>query len=181
MIEQIKTRRSHFLNEFNGNKAPDLLIHKLLEAAMWAPSHKLTLPFRFVVISSSKLLPFSETILDSIQSKQLEMEASKLAKIHSLPEKLSHVIALVLKPSNRVPLWEEYACLGAAVQNMHLILNEEPQFGGYWTTGNESNQTQIRTFLKLSEDEIHCGYFFIGGISTKRTTSKRPNPIQEWL
>ncbi len=181
MLQKLKSRRSHFLKEFNGDHAPKELITELLDAAIWAPSHKLTLPFKFVVYEPAKLNLLAQKIQESFIQTQKEPQADKIAKIASYPTKLSHAIAIILIPSHKVPLWEEYAALGAAVQNMYLMLSEQPNFGGYWTTGNEMNQPIIREFLSLHPEEIHCGYFFIGGINEKRSIANRPQTDVLWF
>ncbi len=181
MLQKLKTRRSHFLKEFNGQIAPKQLISELLDAAIWAPSHKLTLPFRFVVFEPDQLELFSKKIRESYIQTQQEPQNDKLAKMATYPKKLSHAIAIILKPSNKVPLWEEYASLGAAVQNMYLMLSEQLHFGGYWTTGNEMDQPVMREFLSLNPEEIHCGYFFIGGINEKRSVANRPQTDVIWF
>lgn len=180
MLKQIKERRSHFLKEFNGSVAPDTLIDTLLEAANWAPSHKLTLPFRFVVFRNTKLPELTAAISQSYQHQQEVPDQSKLDKIQSWNNKVSHAIALILKPSNKIPLWEEHAALGAAIQNCYLMLGEQDSFGGYWTSGNETNAPKMREFLKLQPHEIHCGYFLIGGIDVKRTLAQRPDVDVIW-
>jgi hypothetical protein len=123
----------------------------------------------------------ADAIQNSFVNRNPEPLIDKLLKIQSLPEKLSHAIAIILKPSHKVPLWEEYASLGAAVQNMYLMVSESTEFGAYWTTGNESNAPMMRETLQLSPEEIHCGYFFIGGIDTKRTVAQRPQSEVVWI
>jgi len=181
MLHEIQNRRSHFLKEFNGTNAPKDFVQNILNAAIWAPSHKLTLPFRFVVYGPESLSVMADAIQNSFVNRNPEPLIDKLLKIQSLPEKLSHAIAIILKPSHKVPLWEEYASLGAAVQNMYLMVSESTEFGAYWTTGNESNAPMMRETLQLSPEEIHCGYFFIGGIDTKRTVAQRPQSEVVWI
>ena len=181
MLKQIQDRRSHFLKEFNGEKAPDELINTLLNAAIWAPSHKLTLPFRFVVYGPKKLPLFAQQIESSYRNRHADPKNDKIAKMQYFPNKLSHAIAIILKPSQKVTIWEEYASLGAAIQNIYLTLCESETFGGYWTTGNEIDAPMMRNALKISSKEIHCGYFFIGGINTKRTLAQRPEPEVNWM
>jgi nitroreductase len=180
MLKQIQHRRSHFLKEFNGKKAPDELIQTVLNTAVWAPSHKLTLPFRFTVFGPEKLQLISETVLKSYHSRNSETDDAKIAKIQSWPNKLSHIIAIILKPSGKVPLWEEYASLGAAVQNMYLMIGEQSEYGAYWTTGNEMDAPLIREVLDLQDQEIHCGYFFVGGINEQRQQANRPPTEVTW-
>jgi hypothetical protein len=39
----------------------------------------------------------------------------------------------------------------------------------------------MRETLQLSPEEIHCGYFFIGGIDAKRTAAQRPPSPVIWI
>ena len=181
MLHAIQNRRSHFLKEFNGTKAPKDFVQNILNAAIWAPSHKLTLPCRFVVYGPESLSVMAAAIQNSFVNRNPEQLTDKLNKIESLPEKLSHAVALILNPSHKIPLWEEYATLGAAVQNMYLMVSESAEFGAYWTTGNETNAPMMRETLQLSSEEIHCGYFFIGGIDIKRTAAQRPTSPVIWI
>jgi hypothetical protein len=61
------------------------------------------------------------------------------------------------------------------------MVSESSEFGAYWTTGNETNAPMMRETLQLSPEEIHCGYFFIGGIDAKRTAAQRPPSPIKWI
>ena len=180
MLAFIKERRSHFLREFNGKKAPDSIIQEMLESSIWAPSHRLTLPFRYEVFPPNQLGYLSTAIESSYRKNGVDINPLKIEKIQSFSDKLSHAIAIIFKPSGKVPEWEEYASLGAALQNMYLQLSSHEKFGGYWTTGNEINSVIMREFLQLEDSEVHCGYFFIGGIDNKRTKATRPAVDVKW-
>ncbi len=176
----ISSRRSHFAKEFNGKIAPKSLIQQTLENANWAPSHKLTLPWHFVVFEGQKI----EQLVFQIEQIQVgsnpNFPQEKREKLKKLPLQLSHAIAICLKPSNIIPLWEEYCSLGAAVQNMYLTLNAVNDFGGYWTSGNATNTPEMKTYLQLEETDLHLGFFFIGGIDTKRSHSTRKEVSAIW-
>lgn len=180
MLEIIRNRRSHFLKEFNGKKADKLLINGLLETTVWAPSHRLTLPFRFHVFGPEKITQLAQLIEESYTINNTSVDPLKIEKFRSYPIKLSHAIAIVFKPTGKVPEWEEFASLGAAVQNMYLQLSTQNAFGGYWTTGNESNSDILRRHMGLLDSEVHCGCFFIGGINTQRTEANRPPADVAW-
>jgi len=176
----IETRRSHFTKEFNGAVAPKSLIETLVNNANWAPSHKITLPWHFVVFEGHSMQILTNKILE-IQTKQNpNLDEAKISKIKSIPQKVSHIIAICLKPSHIVPLWEEYCSIGAAVQNMYLTLNTQDDFGGYWTTGNATNTKEMKVHLGLEEIHEHLGFFFIGGIDKKRTLAHRNAVGVEW-
>lgn len=174
----LKSRRSHFLKEFNGQIAPELLIDKLIENAQWAPNHKLTLPWKFIVFKNENLFELGNIVIDSLQEKLSE---EKISKIKSWPNKISHMIAICMTPSQNTPEWEEIAAIGAAIQNMYLTLNSIDNFGGYWTTGNATNHETMRAFLSLPENTVHLGFFVIGGIDHKRTEAHRTIHTTEYF
>lgn len=45
----IRHRRSVFQAEYTGEKVDDAIINQMLENANWAPTHKMTEPWRFIV------------------------------------------------------------------------------------------------------------------------------------
>ncbi len=180
ITQLIETRRSHFTKEFNGKIADKSLIHQLLSNAHWAPSHKLTLPWHFIIFEGQKIDELAKNICNIQLATNPNIPQEKIDKINLLPSKLSHAIAICLKPSHKIPLWEEYCAVGAAVQNMYLTLNALSDFGGYWTTGNGTNTIEMKKYLELSENDEHLGFFFIGGIDQKRTLTKRDAQTVVW-
>lgn len=176
----IETRRSHFTKEFNGQIASNDLISQMISNAHWAPSHKLTLPWHFIVFEQPKIEELAMKIMDIQLASNPNVPQEKIDKIKLLPSQLSHAIAICLKQSHKIPLWEEYCAVGAAVQNMYLTLNTVSDFGGYWTSGNGTNTKEMKKYLGLSDNDEHLGFFFVGGINEKRTLSKREAQTVVW-
>ena len=56
----LKGRRSVFPKDYTGEKVEDSVIHQLLENANWAPTHKLTEPWRFVVFANEAVKQFNK-------------------------------------------------------------------------------------------------------------------------
>lgn len=55
--ELIAKRRSIFPRDFTGEAVPREVIEQMLEAANWAPTHKKTQPWRFVVLGTALHVP----------------------------------------------------------------------------------------------------------------------------
>ncbi len=72
--EVIKTRRTVKPAKMNGKIVPDEEVKKLLELADWAPTHKHTEPWRFIVYSGTKAREFvsnqTHYIIINIQSEK---------------------------------------------------------------------------------------------------------------
>src|SRR5690606_23646915 len=55
LSELIKNRRSVFQAEYSGEPVDDAVIERMLENANWAPTHKMTEPWRFIVFKGEGL------------------------------------------------------------------------------------------------------------------------------
>jgi len=53
--ELVRQRRSVYPKDYTGAIVPDSVIEQMLENANWAPNHKLTEPWRFVVFTGTGL------------------------------------------------------------------------------------------------------------------------------
>src|SRR5690606_17505299 len=118
----IKERRSTFQNGFTGEKVDDTIVRQMLENANWAPTHKLTEPWRFVVYTGDGLKQLAErqasyykTYTQADGSYKEERYQNLLTK----PMLSSHIIVIGMKRDEKksVPEIEEAGAVFCAVQN----------------------------------------------------------------
>lgn len=161
----IKSRKSTYPKQFSGENIERNTLVKWLEMANWAPNHKLTEPWRFIVYSESSLneLVDEHKELYLTQTPQDAINEAKLSMFKLVKEKTSHIVALVcqLDEAKRIPEWEEIAATAMAVQNLYLAMNSL-NICGYWSTGNGTNSNAMREMLQLSESQVHLGWFYLG-------------------
>lgn len=171
----IQTRRSHFVKEFTGELVPGELLVRMLANAKMAPSHKLTLPWRFNVFSGEE----KRTLCAAMEKYYLEetpaekFVQAKLDKIRTYKDKISHIISIGMHPSGLVPEWEELAATAMAVQNMWLTLSDEPNAAGYWTSGNGTGSETMKKITGLDAGDKQLGFFFLGMVEHKRWEAVR--------
>lgn len=159
----IRTRRSVFTQQFIEKEVPETILHEILENANWAPTHRLTEPWRFKVIrgeSRKRLGIFLSEKYRSIEPKEL-FSVAKYEKLKMNPQKADTVIAICLQrdAKNRVPEWEELASVAMAVQNLWLSAHAHG-VGGYWSTPELISN--FREFHPLAEGETCIGFFYLG-------------------
>ena len=177
IFDAIKNRRSHFVKEFTGEKLDDAVVERMLEAAHWAPSHKLTLPWRYTVFAGRQMEELCETMVEYYErfTPEQKFNAQKLEKIKTYSSKISHIISMGMKRNDSVPEWEEIAAMGAAAQNMYLVLEEFPNAAGYWTSGNGTGSEFMKNYTGLVPEDRHLGFFLLGHVDHKRTLATREN------
>jgi nitroreductase len=162
----IASRRSVFPKQFEpGEVIPDEIIWQALENANWAPSHKLTEPWRFTVFTGEglkKLAEESAAIYKQYAGEKFRQ--NKYEQLLTTPLQCSHVIAIGCKRhKNDLPEMEEIASVACAVQNIYLTVAAYG-IGGYWSTGGITFIPEAKPLFDLGPDDILMGFFYLGYI-----------------
>ncbi|WP_432708080.1 nitroreductase family protein [Pedobacter sp.] len=174
----IKRRRSIFPNSYTTEEVPVTLIKQILESANYAPTHKLTEPWRFRVYRNAGKDRLGEALAEIY--KQRTPEGKFLQKKYdSIKEKVNSASAVIvicaeLHP-DQVPEWEEIAAVACAVQNMALTA-EALHVGAYWSS--PEILPYLKGFLELSDQEKCYGLFYVGNHNEKPREANR-TPIEE--
>jgi nitroreductase len=173
----IKRRRSIFPISYTKQEIPVEVISQILESANYAPTHKLTEPWRFVVFRNEGKWKLGEQ-LARLYKENTPAASFLQKKYDSITEKVrqsSCVIAInaQLNP-DKLPAWEEIAALACAVQNMALTA-EALNVGAYWSSPEMISY--LGDFLQLGENEKCFGLFYMGYHNEEVRPAKR-TPIE---
>jgi len=158
----IKGRRSIFPASYIKKEIPTAIIKHILESANYAPTHKLTQPWRFVVIRKEAKNRLGET-LGKLYKKLTDADKFLQKKHDSFLEKTSQaecILAINIQfHPNKLPAWEEIAAVSCAVQNMALTA-KTLGVGTYWSSPTLIDD--LDDFLGLIENEKCFGLFYMG-------------------
>ena len=176
----IQNRRSVFVNQFEqGKQIPDEIVMQLLENANWAPTHKRTEPWRFMVFTGEglkKLAAFQAELYKKTRGDKFKQAVYD--KLLLTPTQCSHVISIGMKRSTTVdiPEMEEIAAVACAVQNLYLSTTAYG-LGGYWTTGGITFDEEAKEFFQLGPADKLLGFFYLGYIAVPAVKGTR-SPIE---
>ncbi|BDD07675.1 hypothetical protein FUAX_01070 [Fulvitalea axinellae] len=164
--EIIKKRRSIFPAMYTGETVSDEVVSKMIENAHWAPVHKRTYPWRFVVFKGDSLKELAEyqaNIYKEKAEKAGDFDEAKYKMFLEKPLLASHIVAIGMKrdEKERVPEIEEVEAVACAVQNMYLTAAAHG-VGVYWGTGGMTYSEEAKPFLNLGEKDKFLGYLFVG-------------------
>jgi len=180
----LKARRSIFPKDYNhlGRTITDEDIKFILEAANWAPTHKRTEPWRFVVIRGAGIESLLTATIEGNRVATIEERGGETFEewhagfLESIEKKwrpcdvfISLGMLRQANPDKRLPEWEEVAAVACAAQNMHLMATALG-LAGYWSSWNEVGRDSgaMASFLGLSkQDGDRCLGFFVLGSSDK--------------
>ncbi len=181
----IRDRRTIYPEQYSTRKIHKEQIELLLNNAIWAPTHGMTQPWRFIVFQDNALNELSEamgnTYLSEIpKEKQID---SKLGKLISRPKLASAVIAIILhrEEDTRISEDDDFAAISCAVQNMHLTATAQG-IGAFWSTPAIIRFERFNEFLGLSKEQRCVGLFYLGYPSIEWPKGQR-KPIEyltEW-
>jgi nitroreductase len=174
----IRERRSVFPNMYVGRPIERETIEQILENANWAPSHKLTFPWRFKVMTGNALQRLSAHLGAYYQQHTPDALFSemKLKKSMQKPLQSGCVIAICMEISGLVPEWEELAAVACAVQNMWLTC-AALGIGSYWSTP-DAVVLGGKDFFALPNNQKCLGLFYMGYCDGAELPSYRP-PVME--
>lgn len=185
--ECLRTRRTIFPEQFSSRKVQKELIEVLLENARWAPTHKLTQPWRFKVFYGDGLTKLGNWHADTYKAitSDADFKEMKYRKLQERPSKASAVIAIVLKRDEKqvVPEIEEIAAVSAAVQNMYITASAYG-LATYWGSGGLTYTAEMKDFLGIGEHDKCLGLFYVGYPEIdwpKRTERMERRLVTEWI
>ncbi|MBT1703095.1 nitroreductase family protein [Chryseosolibacter indicus] len=183
----IKNRRSIFPQDYTGEIIEDVIVKKILETAIWAPTHKLTQPWRFVVFTGAGIKTLAEEQANVYKKWTLADGTYKEERYQNLltkPLLSSHIIAVCMKrdEKNSVREVEEIGAVYCAVQNIYLAATAFG-VGGYLSTGGITYMEDAKKLFGLEKEDRLIGFFHLG--VPKRTPSplkrKSLDEVMQWV
>ena len=135
------------------------LIGRLLEAAVRAPTHHLTQPWRFVVIGGDARTELGEALAAAARREGRDPEVER-----AKPQRAPVIICVIEHPKTRharVVENEEHYAVGAAMQNILIAANAEG-LAAMIRTGPATELPEVRTFLGVKDDELIAGFIYVG-------------------
>jgi nitroreductase len=156
-----------------GKKIDDSIINQLLENANWAPTHKLTEPWRFTVFTGEALKRFAQYQAEMYKKMEADnFKEDRYQKLLHNPLLASHIISIGMKRNEKVPEIEEIAAVSCAVQNMYLTAAAYGA-GCYWTTGGVTYYEDAKSFFGLDEKDKLLGFLYVGEIAVPSPSGTR--------
>jgi len=164
VIEAIKTRRS--IPKLRPDAVPREIIEQMLEAAVWAPNHRLTEPWRFYVLTGDAKRRFAEIRRRFRAATFPNPEAPEAVRaLDKLTEDTIATPALIV-PTVHTPEDEEVrnenvAATYMAMQNL-MLAGTGLGVGTYMRTGGLIYDPALRVLLGLEDDRRILAVIYVG-------------------
>jgi nitroreductase len=178
--EAIMSRRS--VPKMSDRVPERAAIERLLSAAVRAPTHHLTQPWRFIVLAGDALDAFG-----AAWATGTEREGKDASGIQGKAHRAPVIVTVVARPhvgNPKVVEAEEHHAVGAAMQNM-LLSAHDAGVGAMLRTGPAAAMKEVRAYLGIGDDEYIAGFVYLGYPlegDSERPMTRRTDPaeITEW-
>jgi nitroreductase len=185
VFEAIRTRRS--IGAVSQELPPREVIEEILEAATWAPNHRLTEPWRFIVLAGSAREDFGEAIARGkvkrlVESEQPWQADFDRAKAKALRAPVIIVLAVEPQLGPKVIEMEEITAGAAAIQNM-LLAAHALGLGAIWRSGEACFDPGVKAHLGLPVSTHLLGFVYVGyPLATSIRAKRTPSPeLTRWV
>lgn len=178
----IRERRSVFQAQYSGEKVDDSIIEEMLENANWAPTHKLTEPWRFIVFTGNGLEQLAREqaeLYKTVTTRDGSFKENRYDNLLHKPMLSSHIIAVAMKRDEKesVPEVEELGAVYCAIQNM-LLTAWANGVGAYLSTGGITYFDEAKALFNLGDKDRLAGFIHVGKIKGQIPPGKR-TPIAD--
>lgn len=169
----IESRRT--IHTYKPESIPEKDILDALRAATFAPNHKLTYPWSFVLVGAETRKSIANLAV-SLKHPEGEISEEKRAQVQSKFMDPAHLVVFCCqKNEDAFRAREDYATMACAIQNFSLLLWER-KIGTKWSTGGPSRHEQTYEILGIDPREKEIVGFLWAGIPAHIPESpKRPS------
>jgi nitroreductase len=165
IFEAIRTRRS--IGKVTQEPIAKETIESILDAAIWAPNHRLTEPWRFFVLTGGGRERLGEALARIALAGETDPnDPENVKKAEAARKKALRapvIIAAAVQPSDRQEIieLEEYAAVNAAIQNMLLAIHALG-LGAIWRSGEPCYHPLMNESFGLRPQDKMLGFIYLG-------------------
>ena len=183
ILNLIKNRRN--TKRFNDKDISKSNIETILESGTWAPNHRNTEPWRFVVVSkfskvrekiANELIKLQESKSDTPLSQ--EQKRNLVNHVNSAP---CYIYVFSIPGENPEITEENYGAVCCAIQNMQLTATSMG-LGIGWSTGKMAKIKNLHSILNVAQEFKIVGVLTLGYPQDNSEKSREDfNKITKWL
>ena len=187
MLEAIQSRRSR--GKMRPDAPPRDLIEQVLQAAVHAPNHHDTQPWRFFVLANDARVQFGESLAEALKRRVGEMEPSKLdglllaERAKPLRSPVLIVVGVHSQERDAMTRREDLQSASAALQNM-LLCAESLGLAAIWRTGEGILDAGVKAHFGLQPEDEIAGVLYLGypddTLGSMPARQREYMPATEW-
>lgn len=155
-------------------------LEQAIQAAISAPDHHRLRPWQFLHIQGQARNQLGETYVECLKALGVT-EPAQLERALAQPLRAPLILVAVVKTQQhpKVPVVEQILSMGAAVENLLLMLNAQG-YASIWRSGALTESALLKTKLGLKADDEIAGFIYIG-TAVRQLPPRERLDIQDFL
>ncbi len=164
LVDALLSRRSVHPRHLVDPGPDRTAIRQIIAAAVTAADHGQLRPWRFIVVAGESRESLAEVFIEIKQRRNMHLSSAELeqerARARSVPLLIA-VVSRIVVDHPLVPVSEQHASVGGAIQNM-LLCAHGLGFGAKMVSGRKVRDSQLAREFKLAPRESLFGFVCIG-------------------
>src|SRR5690625_694893 len=131
------------------------LVRQLLDDAIWAPTHGVRQPWRFVFVDKQNLPDFAKKVAQTYPEDMQENRENYLNEPNA-------ILVVIMDEPEKQKQWDEnYGAVASMIQNFWLLAWEK-RLGVVWKTNPHIYHPEVEKILDVKENEKIVGFIHLG-------------------
>jgi|SRR5690625_1738744 len=153
----IRERRAIKEAFYNDKIVKEETVKELLDSAIWAPTHGMRQPWRFLFVGADQKADFAKKVSKTYPEHMQENREAYLNKPNAI------LVVIMEEPEIQKQWDENYGAAAAMIQNFWLLAWEK-KLGVVWKTNPHIYDPKVKEILNVGDNEkivgfVHLGYF----------------------
>ncbi|MBP1968488.1 nitroreductase [Virgibacillus natechei] len=142
---------------YNNKAVTEETVKELLDDAIWAPTHGMREPWRFIFVGPDQLGSFAKKVAATYPEERQQNREDYLNEPNAI------LVVIMEEPETQKTWDENFGATAAMIQNFWLLAWEK-QLGVVWKTNPHIYDPNVKEILNVGENEkiaafVHLGYF----------------------
>jgi len=149
------------------------MVYGLLEDAIWAPTHGLRQPWRFIFVGEDQKASFAKKIASTYPEDRQENRENYLNEPNA-------ILVVIMEEPELQKQWDDnYGAVSSMIQNFWLLAWEQ-ELGVVWKTNPHNYDHQVKDILNVGATEKIVGFLHLGYFSEKPIAKDRIPAIEKF-
>jgi len=156
LLHIIRERRA-IKKGYTDKEVTEEVVRDLLDSAMWAPTHGMRQPWRFIFVGADELPDFAKKVASTYPEERRQNREDYLNEPNAI------LVAIMEDSDIEKTRDENFGAIASMIQNFWLLAWEK-QLGVVWKTNPHIYDPKVKELLHVKDNEkivgfIHLGYF----------------------
>lgn len=156
-LAQVIRERRAVKKGYNNKIVEEAFVKELLDDAIWAPTHGMRQPWRFIFVPNEQLPEFAKKVAATYPEEKQQNREEYLNEPNA-------ILVVIMEEPEAQKQWDEnFGATACMIQNFWLLAWEQG-LGVVWKTNPHIYDPKVEEILHVADNEkivgfIHLGYF----------------------